>query len=113
MGPAHPMGASAPDTALFVSMSQLRVDPAYSGELIGSFRNRLGLVDSNPGFHGLEVWQDQRDPGLFAMVARWSSRQAFVDYMRSEDHQRSHARIPTGAARPRAVSLSRFDIVSW
>lgn len=93
-------------------MSELQVDPDHAEELIEGFRDRLGLVERWSGFHRLEVWQDQRDPGLFRMVTWWSSRDAFVAYMRSEDHDVSHARIPGGAASPRPVRLSRFAVVA-
>jgi heme-degrading monooxygenase HmoA len=46
------------------------------------------------------------------MVSWWVSRQAFVEYMRSEEHDRSHARVPSGDARPRPVRLSRFTLVA-
>jgi heme-degrading monooxygenase HmoA len=101
-----------PDREQFVAQSELRVDALHAAELIAGFRDRLRLVDSRPEFERLEVWQDQTDQGLFSMVSWWSSREAFVEYMRSDDHRRSHARIPSGLARPRPLRLSRFDIVA-
>ena len=103
---------SASDREQFVAVSDLRVDPRHAGDLVAGFRDRLGLVDHWPEFQRLEVWQDQADEGLFSMVSWWTSREAFVGYMRSEDHRRSHARVPGGLARPRPVRLSRFDIVA-
>jgi heme-degrading monooxygenase HmoA len=108
--PASGVGPAMPEE--FVAVSELRVEPAHADELIAAFRDRLGLVDRRPGFHRLEVWQDQSDAGLFRMVSWWVSRQAFVEYMRSEEHDRSHARVPSGDARPRPVRLSRFTLVA-
>lgn len=37
---------------------------------------------------------------------------AFADYMRSDDHRRSHARIPHGTARPTLIALHRYAVVA-
>jgi heme-degrading monooxygenase HmoA len=75
-------------------MSHLRVAPDRAAELVSAFRARAGLVDTARGFLGLEVWQSDRDPGELVMVSRWTDRACFRDYMRSEEHRISHARIP-------------------
>jgi heme oxygenase (mycobilin-producing) len=75
-------------------MSHLRVAPDRAAELVSAFRSRAGLVDNARGFLGLEVWQSDRDPGELVMVSRWTDRACFRDYMRSEEHRISHARIP-------------------
>lgn len=88
------------------------MQPEAAGTLVESFQDRVGLVDAWEDFDRLEVWQDRADRGRFVMTSWWSSRDAFVTYMRSDDHRRSHDRIPTGEARPRPVGLSRFDLVA-
>jgi heme-degrading monooxygenase HmoA len=111
VGAAHePVSGST--SGEFVAVSELSVDPAHADDLIVSFRGRLGLVETCPGFHRLEVWQDERDHSRFQMVSWWSSRQAFLAYMRSDEHVRSHARIPSGAGKPRPVHVTRFAVVA-
>jgi heme-degrading monooxygenase HmoA len=100
------------ENPLFVVTSELTVDPDSSGDLIRAFNDRVGLVDSRVGFDRLEVWQDCATPQRFVMTSWWESRQAFVDYMRSDDHRASHARIPAGPARPRPVALHRHQVVA-
>jgi heme-degrading monooxygenase HmoA len=97
---------------LFVVVSELAVDPPAFPELVSAFRDRAHLVDGRPGFCGLEVWQRDRDCGRFSMVSWWSSRDALVDYLHSDEHRASHGRIPTGPARPRPVALSRHRLVA-
>ena len=87
---------------------------------IGRFRfvtaeqiaERLGLVDHWAGFRALEVWADLADPTQYAMVSWWDSPAEFQAYMQSDDHRRSHERIPTGSHRPRPVRFRRFRVVA-
>jgi heme-degrading monooxygenase HmoA len=92
---------------MYVSLSRLRIEPAEAPALVKAFRGRLGAVDRHPGFIDLQVWQSDRDPGELIMVSRWRDRASFRDYMRSEDHKRSHSRIP--AELDSAISLERLD----
>lgn len=96
----------------FVIVSDLAVDAAGAGTLEAAFRDRLGEVDAWPGFLDLEVWRDERDPERFVMVSWWTSKDAYAAYMRSDDHRRSHHRIPTDPAAPRATGIGRFRVVA-
>ena len=91
----------------YVSMSRLRVEPERADELVARFRDRIGLVDAFEGFHGLEVWRSDRDPGEVLMVSRWRDRECFKAYMRSAEHQASHERIP--ADLDAAIRLERLE----
>jgi heme oxygenase (mycobilin-producing) len=92
---------------MYVSLSRLRVDAEASDRLVDAFRNRLGAVDGHDGFMGLEVWRSDRDAGEVLMVSRWRDREAFKAYMRSDDHQRSHRRIPDSLSA--AIELERLE----
>lgn len=74
-------------------MSRLRVAPDRAPELVAAFRGRVHLVDDAAGFLGLEVWQNDRDAGELIMVSRWTDRESFKTYMKSDAHRVSHARI--------------------
>ncbi len=78
---------------MYVSMSRLQIPADRAPELITAFRSRAGLVDRAQGFIDLQVWQSDKDPGEILMVSRWSDKQAFTSYMRSEEHKVSHQRI--------------------
>jgi len=78
---------------MYVSMSRLRVDADRAPELIAAFRRRAHLVDDADGFQDLQVWQSDRDASEIVMVSRWRDRAAFKEYMRSDAHGISHARI--------------------
>jgi heme-degrading monooxygenase HmoA len=97
-------------------MSRLRVAPERVDELVAAFRRRAHLVDEAPGFIDLEVWRSDREPGEVIMVSRWRDRAAFRDYMRSEAHAVSHARIDPeldAAIRlERLEHLHTYDVVA-
>jgi heme oxygenase (mycobilin-producing) len=78
---------------MYVSLSRLRVPDHAAAELITAFRQRARLVEDADGFVDLQVWQSDRDLGEILMVSRWRDRDAFKEYMRSDAHATSHARI--------------------
>ena len=53
------------------------------------------------------MWQSDRDAGELIMVSRWRDRDAFTSYMKSEEHQRSHARVEP--ALDRAIKLECLE----
>jgi len=78
---------------MYVSMSRLDIPADRAPELVTAFRGRAHLADRADGFIDLQVWQSDRDPGEILMVSRWSDRDCFRAYMRSDDHRSSHDRI--------------------
>lgn len=96
----------------YVALSEIRVDAAGVDALQAAFDDRLRAVDRWEGFLGLELLADRRDAGRFLMVSRWSSREIFVEYMRSDDHKQSHDRIDRGPLGPRAGGFDEFDVVA-
>lgn len=92
-------------------VSELQIALEGTGSLEAAFRDRLGEVDDYPGHLGLQVWKDGRRPGRYLMVTWWQTEADFHRYMRSEEHRRSHDRIPTVPVRPRAVRVDRFELI--
>ncbi|MFW6010179.1 MAG: antibiotic biosynthesis monooxygenase, partial [Actinomycetota bacterium] len=101
-----------PSTGGFVAHSRLSVPEGGRDELVSAFDERLRLVERWPGFKHLEVWADRQDPTEFVMVSWWDREEDFRAYMASEDHRRSHARIPGGQLRPRPETFRRFEIIT-
>jgi|SRR5271166_2209026 len=97
---------------LFVVTSELAVHPDGANDLSAAFRNRLRRVEHWEGFQHLEVWHDQARTDRFVMTSWWASRDAFAAYMRSDDHRRSHTRIPQGVARPTLTALHRYVVIA-
>lgn len=103
-----PLGPSSE----FVVASTIRVPVRGASALEAAFSHRLREVDEVPGFRRLEVWSDLSDETCYLMVSWWDSHDAFLSYMRSDAHRRSHDRIPTGAEAPRPAGLSRYTVVA-
>jgi heme-degrading monooxygenase HmoA len=96
----------------FLIVSELAVDPVGAPALERAFGQRLGEVDGAPGFGRLEVWRDVRVEGRYLMASWWDDPASLRTYLRSESHQRSHDRIPTAPAAPRAVRIDRYQLVA-
>ena len=92
-------------------VSELAVDPDGAATLEAAFADRLGEVDHWPGFQRLEVWRDPRHAGRYLMVSWWDTREQFTAWMRSQSHNRSHARVPTERA-PRPVRFDRYQVIA-
>jgi heme oxygenase (mycobilin-producing) len=96
----------------FVAFSRVEVPVAGSQELVAAFEDRLGAVDAWTGFDRLEVWAAPDDPTSFVMISWWDDETAFRAYMGSDDHRRSHARIPAGPDRPRPAGFEGYRVVT-
>jgi heme-degrading monooxygenase HmoA len=98
--------------ASYVAVSEIAVPEAGAEALKQAFQNRLHAVDGWPGFQGLELLKDRKAPGRYLMICRWDSREHFLAYMRSDDHRRSHARIPRGPDGPSPAGFTEYDRVA-
>jgi heme-degrading monooxygenase HmoA len=96
----------------YVAVSEISVPEAGIAGLEHAFEQRLGAVDGWPGFQGMELWQDRRVSGRYVMTCRWDTREQFLAYIRSDDHRRSHARIPPGPEGPSPAGFSEYDLVA-
>ncbi len=96
----------------FVAVSDLTVPVAGRAALVAAFGHRLGAVDAWPGFQSLQVWADPADATALVMVSWWDTEEAFNAYMRSDDHRRSHARIPGGPDRARPRKFRRYKVIA-
>lgn len=110
--PTFVPGAPSTLPGQFVAVSELTVPAAGRAAVEAAFTARLGAVDQWPGFRGLQVWADLADPCSLMMISWWDDKDCFAAYMQSDDHGRSHARIPAGDSRPRARRFRRFEVVA-
>ena len=101
-----------PVVAPFVAVSDLAVPEAGRAAVVAAFGHRLGAVENWPGFQGLQVWADPTDPTALVMVSWWETEEAFIAYMGSGDHRRSHKRIPAGVNRSRPRGFRRYRVIS-
>jgi heme-degrading monooxygenase HmoA len=81
---------------MIVAMSRFRVLEGREPDVRQAFLNRPRLVDNQPGFMGIEVFQDQTDCAIFYLVTRWSDTASFRTWHSSPAHKRSHELMPKG-----------------
>jgi len=55
---------------MIIAMSRFRVKDNRERDVRQAFLDRPGYVDDQPGFLGLEVFQDQADSAVFYLVTR-------------------------------------------
>jgi heme-degrading monooxygenase HmoA len=95
----------------YVAISEVAVPELGAPGLEQAFAARIRLVERAEGFQLIEVLRDLRRPGRYLMITHWRSRKVFRDYMRSDDHALSHARIEHGALGPRAAGFSDYESI--
>lgn len=96
---------------MFVFISHLSVPEADRPALERHFRERSRLVDGFPGFLYLQLLTPQGGAASHAFLTAWESRQAFSNYMRSEEHHRSHSREPAEIMARTTVRHEAFEVL--
>ena len=87
---------------MLVVMVRIPVGSAKDAERLEErFRNRAGLVDSQPGFLGFELLKGKDE---LISVTRWVSREDLDRWMQSQAHAEAHVGTshPTGGGHPRS-----------
>ena len=96
---------------MFVFISHLTVPAEDRESLERHFHERSRLVDAFPGFLYLQLLRPQAGDASFTFLTAWESREAFSNYMRSEEHSISHAREPGEIMRRTQVRHEAFEVL--
>ena len=96
---------------MFVFISHLTVPEADRPQLERHFRERSGLVDGFPGFLYLQLMRPQAGEATHTFLTAWESREAFREYMRSQEHAASHAREPGEIMGRTTVRHEAFEVL--
>jgi len=92
---------------MLVVMVRIPVSSEEEGEnLANRFRNRAGLVDSQPGFMGFELLKGD---GEYISVTRWEDQASLDAWTSSQAHEQTHSGTRP-AARP-AGTVSAYEVV--
>lgn len=93
---------------MIVVMVRIPVGSEEEGErLENRFRNRPGLVDSEPGFLGFELLKGEDE---YISTTRWATRQDLDRWTRSQAHIQMHGGAqgqPPSGAHPQSGPLSQ------
>ena len=95
---------------MIAAISIFAVRNGAEAEVRAAFERRPRLVESAPGFLGLEVFQSGP---TFVLFTRWKDEASFRAWHGSPEHHRSHAAMPSGLkldpAQTRLVVGERID----
>lgn len=100
-----------PALGTLVVVSSLPAPLPGIGPFERAFADRLGAGDGWDADRGLRVWRDLHSPGRSVLASWWADKTSFARYMRSNDHQASHRRIPQGDQAPVLESLHRYEVL--
>lgn len=81
---------------MILAVSRFRVVNSKEEEVVQAFLDRPRLVDSWPGFLGMETFTDTNDAAVFYLVTRWTDAQSFRQWHASPAHRESHRWMPRG-----------------
>lgn len=77
-------------------ISRFKVANGLETEVMEAFEKRPCLVESVPGFLGMEVFTASEDTSVFHLVTRWIDRETFHAWHKSPEHHLSHGILPKG-----------------
>jgi diguanylate cyclase (GGDEF)-like protein len=81
---------------MICAISRFRIANGTEAVVAEAFAHRVGLVDAQPGFLGLEVFTDAADSAIFYLATRWTDEASFSAWHKSDAHRESHKAMPRG-----------------
>ena len=81
---------------MFVALSCFTIANDKTAEVRTAFCRRPHLVDSAPGFVGMEVMNPVENQAEIWLMTRWRDEQSYRDWHRSHQYHESHKDIPPG-----------------
>ncbi len=81
---------------MILGISRFKVLNGREPDVKEAFFNRPQLVDSVPGFLGMETFTETKDQTAFYLVTRWTDEHSFRAWHASPAHHQSHRGMPKG-----------------
>jgi heme-degrading monooxygenase HmoA len=81
---------------VFIALSSFSISNDMVHEVKTAFLQRPHLVDSAPGFLGMEIMNSVDNPAEITLLTRWSDEQSYHCWHRSHAYHDSHKGIPKG-----------------
>jgi len=78
---------------MFVTMNRFTIAPEHWGDFENRFKQRAGLVDSEPGFIRNAVLRPQENSSdQHIVMTLWKTRQDFETWTRSDAFRKAHGK---------------------
>ena len=76
---------------MFITMNRFTINPEHWDDFENRFRQRAGLVDSEPGFiHNTVLRPADNSSDQHVILTSWASRQDFENWTKSEAFRKAH-----------------------
>jgi len=96
---------------MFVALSRFTIANGMADDVRAAFRGRPRLVDSAPGFLGMEVMSPHDDRAEIWLVTRWHDEPSYRLWHRSHAYHESHQGIPKGLKLvPGSAAVRFFEV---
>lgn len=81
---------------MIVALSRFTIANNMDEEVRIAFQQRPHLVDTVPGFLGMEVMSPLDHPAEIWLLTRWENEQNYTDWHKGHLYHQSHHGIPKG-----------------
>jgi heme oxygenase (mycobilin-producing) len=96
---------------MFVALSRFTIANEKFDEVQAAFRHRPHLVDSAPGYLGMEVMSPIDSPAEIWLVTRWSDEHSYRRWHSSHAYHEPHKAIPKGLKLvPGSADVRLFEV---
>ena len=75
---------------MFIVTNRIAVTPGWEEAFEERFRSRIGQVEKNPGFERMHVLRPLSDDAPYVIYTVWRDREAYHDWVNSDDFRRDH-----------------------
>ena len=100
-----------PDIPMIVALSRFIIANGLVEEVRSAFGHRPHLVDSAPGFLGMEVMSPVDRNAEIWLVTRWSDEQSYRAWHRGHEYHEAHKGIPKGLKLvPGSAGVTLFEV---
>ncbi len=96
---------------MYTVTNRVWVAESWCEEFEGRFRHRAGEIHSQPGFVRMEVHRPLSEDAPYQVVTVWQDREAFENWVGSEDFRAAHANPLPGEAFTRESRMERHETV--
>lgn len=96
---------------MFIALSRFTIANDMEAQVRTAFLQRPHLVDSAPGFLGMEVMSPQDDPAEVWLLTRWTDAASYETWHAGHTYHESHRGIPKGLKLvPKSAQVRYFDV---
>ncbi len=96
---------------MYTVTNRVWVEADYREDFEQRFRRRAGEIDKQPGFLRMAVLRPLSDCAPYQVVTTWESREAFDNWVGSEDFRAAHANPMPKEAFTRGSEMERHETV--